>query len=98
MPDLIFAPLSLADGQHVISRVETRLSDGSTRITNSLTPETAKLLAKLHPNMFPPETLMEVSHCFIVSSVGIICIYQCCFYKFHIQGKLSYYNYTLTLF
>ncbi|CAH1799426.1 unnamed protein product [Owenia fusiformis] len=41
------------DGQHTISRVETHLSDGTTQITNQLTPETAQLLSRLHPNMFP---------------------------------------------
>lgn len=49
-----------AEGQHVISRVETKLSDGSTKISNNLTPETAQLLTKLHPNMFPPDSLSEV--------------------------------------
>jgi hypothetical protein len=49
-----------SDGQHVISRVETRLSDGSIKVSNGLTPETAKILSKLHPNMFPPEGLIEV--------------------------------------
>ena len=45
--------LHVLDGQHVISRVETHLSDGSTQVSTNLTPETAQLLAKLHPNMFP---------------------------------------------
>ncbi|KAK3096922.1 hypothetical protein FSP39_004786 [Pinctada imbricata] len=41
------------DGHHVISRIETHLSDGTTKISTHLTPETAQLLSKLHPNMFP---------------------------------------------
>ncbi|XP_064594402.1 calcium-responsive transcription factor-like [Liolophura sinensis] len=41
------------DGHHVISRIETHLSDGTTQISNTLTPETAQLLSNLHPSMFP---------------------------------------------
>lgn len=37
---------------HVISRVETHLSDGTTQVSNRLSPETAQLLAKLHPGVF----------------------------------------------
>lgn len=37
----------------MISKVETHMSDGSTQISSTLTAETASLLAKLHPNMFP---------------------------------------------
>ncbi|XP_022289043.2 calcium-responsive transcription factor-like isoform X1 [Crassostrea virginica] len=46
------------DGHHVISRIETHLSDGSTRISTHLTPETAQLLSRLHPNMFPAGCLL----------------------------------------
>ncbi|XP_064628152.1 calcium-responsive transcription factor-like [Lineus longissimus] len=47
-------------GGHIISRVETHLSDGTTQVSTSLTPETAQLLAKLHPNMFPQGNLLQV--------------------------------------
>jgi len=58
------------DGYHIISRVETHLSDGTTQISTSLTPETAQMLAKLtpetasllsklHPNMFPEGTYLQ---------------------------------------
>lgn len=43
----------VSDGHHVISRIETHLSDGTTQISNTLTPETAQLLSNLHPSMFP---------------------------------------------
>ena len=56
---------------HMISRVETRLSDGSIRVSNGLTPETAKLLSKLHPNMFPPESLLEVMYVWNISQCVI---------------------------
>ncbi|XP_061167504.1 calcium-responsive transcription factor-like [Saccostrea echinata] len=49
------------DGHHVISRIETHLSDGSTRISTHLTPETAQLLSRLHPNMFPAGCLLPSS-------------------------------------
>ncbi|XP_013420859.1 calcium-responsive transcription factor [Lingula anatina] len=48
------------DGQHVISRVETLMSDGSTQVSDSLTPETAQLLSKLHPSMFPAGSFLQV--------------------------------------
>ncbi|XP_048769855.1 calcium-responsive transcription factor-like isoform X2 [Ostrea edulis] len=46
------------DGHHVISRIETHLSDGSTQVSTHLTPETAQLLSRLHPNMFPAGCLL----------------------------------------
>lgn len=36
------------------------MSDGTTRVSDCLTPETARLLAKLHPSMFTPEMLEQV--------------------------------------
>jgi len=51
----------LTDGQHVISRVETHLSDGSTQVSGTLTADTIRLLAKLHPNIFPEGSLLQVS-------------------------------------
>ncbi|KAL3884171.1 hypothetical protein ACJMK2_030391 [Sinanodonta woodiana] len=48
------------DGSHVISRIETHLSDGTTQISNSLTPETAQLLVRLNPAIFPPGTLVQL--------------------------------------
>lgn len=47
------------DGHHVISRIETHLSDGTTRVSTTLTPETAQLLSRLHPNMFPAGSLLQ---------------------------------------
>ena len=70
-----FIPLFYSDGHHVISRVETQLSDGTTQISNSLTPETAQLLSKLHPNMFPAASLMQVRNQYAVKPV----IYGHCF-------------------
>ena len=46
--------------QHVISKVETHLSDGSTQISSTLAPETAQLLSKLHPNMFSNASIVQV--------------------------------------
>ena len=37
------------------------MSDGTTEVSTSLTPDTAKLLARLHPNMFPAGSLLSVS-------------------------------------
>ena len=51
----------LPDGSHVISRIETHLSDGTTQISTSLTPETAQLLARLNPSMFPAGSLVQVT-------------------------------------
>lgn len=51
---------TLAEGGHVISRIETHMSDGTTQISTSLTPETAQLLARLNPAMFPPGSLVQV--------------------------------------
>ncbi|KAL5010254.1 hypothetical protein ScPMuIL_012559 [Solemya velum] len=48
------------DGHHVISRIETHLSDGSTQVNTTLTPETASLLSRLHPSMFPANSLLQL--------------------------------------
>ncbi|KAJ8314456.1 hypothetical protein KUTeg_006606 [Tegillarca granosa] len=58
------------DGHHVISRIETHLSDGSTRISTTLTPETAQLLSRLHPNMFPANLLLQQQMDQAVSSIS----------------------------
>lgn len=50
------------DGSHVISRIETHLSDGTTQISTSLTPETAQLLARLNPSMFPIGSLVQLQN------------------------------------
>lgn len=55
---LIF-PLN-TEGHHIISRIETHLSDGTTQVSTTLTPETAQLLSKLHPGLFPEGTLLQV--------------------------------------
>ncbi|KAK6168617.1 hypothetical protein SNE40_019814 [Patella caerulea] len=47
------------DGHHVISRIETHLSDGTTHVSNTITPETAQLLSRLHPGMFPAGSLLQ---------------------------------------
>ncbi|KAK7108705.1 uncharacterized protein [Littorina saxatilis] len=48
-----------ADGHHM-SRMETHLSDGTTQVSTTLTPETAQLLSKLHPAIFPADSLMQL--------------------------------------
>ena len=57
----------VTDGHHVISKVETHLSDGSTRVSSHLTLETAQLLSKLHPNMFPAGSIVQVSLGYILT-------------------------------
>ncbi|XP_067951100.1 calcium-responsive transcription factor-like [Watersipora subatra] len=54
-PETVTVTLSQSNDAngHTISRVETHMSDGSTQVTGGLTPETAALLARLHPSMFP---------------------------------------------
>lgn len=47
-------------GPHMVSRVETHLSDGSTQVSAHLTPETAELLTKLHPSIFPSGSIVQV--------------------------------------
>ena len=60
------------DGSHVISRIETHLSDGTTQISTSLTPETAQLLARLNPSMFPIGSLVQVKiHCNLVITLWL---------------------------
>lgn len=48
------------DGQHVISRIETHLSDGTTQVSTTLTPETAQLLSKLHPGLISTGNFMQL--------------------------------------
>ncbi|XP_059157501.1 calcium-responsive transcription factor-like isoform X2 [Physella acuta] len=48
------------DGHHIISRIETHLSDGTTQVSTSLTPETAQLLSRLHPGLFPVGSLLRL--------------------------------------
>lgn len=61
VPETVTVTLTQNPGEdgHVISRIETHLSDGSMRVSTSLTPETAQLLSRLHPNMFPANLLMQ---------------------------------------
>lgn len=62
------------DGHHVISRIETHLSDGSTQVSTHLTPETAQLLSRLHPNMFPAGCLLPV--CINHVLCEVLCLYS----------------------
>ena len=48
------------DGHHIVSRIETHLSDGTTQVSTTLTPETAQLLSRLHPGMFSASNLLQV--------------------------------------
>ncbi|GAB1598911.1 calcium-responsive transcription factor-like [Argonauta hians] len=48
------------DGQHVISRIETHLSDGTTQVSTSLTPETAQLLSKIHPSLISSGSFIQL--------------------------------------
>ncbi|OWF37566.1 calcium-responsive transcription factor-like [Mizuhopecten yessoensis] len=61
VPETVTVTLTQNPGEdgHVISRIETHLSDGSMRVSTTLTPETAQLLSRLHPNMFPANLLMQ---------------------------------------
>ncbi|XP_052807194.1 calcium-responsive transcription factor-like isoform X1 [Mya arenaria] len=63
MPETVTVTLTQGpgeDGEHVISRIETHMSDGSTQISTSLTPETAQILARLNPSLFPPGSLIQL--------------------------------------
>ncbi|KAK7108703.1 calcium-responsive transcription factor-like [Littorina saxatilis] len=63
MPETVTVTLTQnpdADGHHIISRIETHLSDGTTQVSTTLTPETAQLLSKLHPAIFPADSLMQL--------------------------------------
>ncbi|KAK7108704.1 hypothetical protein V1264_016389 [Littorina saxatilis] len=62
MPETVTVTLTqtpAADGHHM-SRMETHLSDGTTQVSTTLTPETAQLLSKLHPAIFPADSLMQL--------------------------------------
>ncbi|XP_005110820.1 calcium-responsive transcription factor [Aplysia californica] len=48
------------DGHHMVSRIETHLSDGTTQVSTTLTPETAQLLSRLHPGLFPAGSLLQL--------------------------------------
>lgn len=53
---------SMEPGQApIISRIEAHLSDGSTRVSSTLTPETFELLSRLHPSVFPPGSLIQLA-------------------------------------
>ena len=43
----------------MISRIETHLSDGSTQTSSTLNAETAQLLSRLHPGLFPAGSFMQ---------------------------------------
>ncbi|KAL4232759.1 hypothetical protein ACF0H5_007447 [Mactra antiquata] len=63
VPETVTVTLTQSPGDdegHVISRIETHMSDGTTQISSSLTPETAQLLARLNPAMFPPGSLVQL--------------------------------------
>lgn len=63
VPETVTVTLTQSPGEeggHVISRIETHMSDGTTKISSSLTSETAQLLARLNPAMFPPGSLVHV--------------------------------------
>ncbi|XP_071113137.1 calcium-responsive transcription factor-like [Haliotis cracherodii] len=64
MPETVTVTLTQnpgEDGHHIISRIETHLSDGTTQVSTTLTPETAQLLSRLHPGMFPAGSLLQLS-------------------------------------
>lgn len=63
VPETVTVTLTQSPGEeggHVISRIETHMSDGTTKISTSLTSETAQLLARLNPAMFPPGSLVQL--------------------------------------
>ncbi|KAH9518475.1 hypothetical protein Btru_016884 [Bulinus truncatus] len=63
MPETVTVTLTQnpdEDGHHIISRIETHLSDGTTQVSTTLTPETAQLLSRLHPSLFPAGSLLRL--------------------------------------
>ncbi|XP_072045510.1 calcium-responsive transcription factor-like isoform X2 [Amphiura filiformis] len=48
------------DGSAIISRVETQMTDGTTRVCDSISPETAQLLSQLTPKMFTHQNITQV--------------------------------------
>ncbi|GFR66672.1 calcium-responsive transcription factor-like [Elysia marginata] len=63
MPETVTVTLTQnpgEDGHHIISRIETHLSDGTTQVSTTLTPETAQLLSRLHPGLFPAGSLLQL--------------------------------------
>ncbi|XP_055888420.1 calcium-responsive transcription factor-like isoform X2 [Biomphalaria glabrata] len=66
MPETVTVTLTQnpeQDGHHIISRIETHLSDGTTQVSTTLTPETAQLLSRLHPGLFPAGSLLQIDTC-----------------------------------
>ena len=51
-----------ADGSAIISRVETHMTDGTTRVCDSISPETAQLLSQLTPKMFTHQNITQVRY------------------------------------
>ncbi|CAH1251021.1 CARF [Branchiostoma lanceolatum] len=47
--------------EHVVSQVETTMSDGTTLVSDSLTPETAQLLSALNPKIFQTQSEDEMA-------------------------------------
>ncbi|XP_078662723.1 calcium-responsive transcription factor-like isoform X2 [Branchiostoma floridae x Branchiostoma belcheri] len=47
--------------EHVVSQVETTMSDGTTLVSDSLTPETAQLLSALNPKIFQTQSEDEMT-------------------------------------
>jgi hypothetical protein len=122
--------LSILEGHHVVSRIETHLSDGwnyskliqelqisnvhpwlevapryqyqtdwvydlipnvsdfsrhvwlkyccMCRVSTTLTPETAQLLSRLHPNMFPAGSLLQVFKLLHISSILLLLTLHVC--------------------
>ncbi|GFO28374.1 calcium-responsive transcription factor-like [Plakobranchus ocellatus] len=65
MPETVTVTLTQnpgEDGHHIISRIETHLSDGTTQVSTTLTPETAQLLSRLHPGLFPAGSLLQLDN------------------------------------
>ncbi|ESO85027.1 hypothetical protein LOTGIDRAFT_236047 [Lottia gigantea] len=62
------------EGHHVISRIETHLSDGTTQVSNTITPETAQLLSRLHPGMFPAGSLIQTEAGLVTQQNGDILV------------------------
>ncbi|BFZ24855.1 hypothetical protein BsWGS_27894 [Bradybaena similaris] len=63
MPETVTVTLTQnpgEDGHHIISRIETHLSDGTTQVSATLTPETAQLLSRLHPTLFSAGSILRL--------------------------------------
>ena len=55
-----------ADGSAIISQVETQMTDGTTRVCDSISPETAQLLSQLTPKMFTHQNITQVCSLYIL--------------------------------